>query len=438
MSTMYKSLRFLGLNTATGLRTPVDPTDAFRLVDFREGAASITSSFQEADQNLQQAQQQGDLALRNDLNAAIAQLEAAYQAAVQAEAQTRQAQDQALISGFTPKDPVYAVVNATVGLTGLDVTSPSFTGAIPALTNGQPTRVLVVAQGGDIATPHPANGVYTVAAGAWTRAVDFNEDSEVRRSILVPVENNGEEGFANTIFFLREPEIFQNTTIGTTPLRFARWLGTDLVLADELTIHREGNVLSTRYNPDQIHVAPAGLELLPAFINQLRDLTQATGLLSVDQINDLRGFVTAVTLNSFAAPTAAVPFNDQRLTGLADPTAPQDAVNQRTLTQAVNQVNSAINALSVSLNEAIQEQEDKDGYFLLSGGTVIDGDLVVQVTHNKNSFKIMKEVLDATTGETVDTDFVRIMNDGNRCQVIFRGQTAITPNQFALMIHRVA
>jgi hypothetical protein len=260
----------------------------------------------------------------------------------------------------------------------------------------------------------------------------------VRRSILVPVENNGEEGFANTVFFLREPEIFQNTTIGTTPLRFARWLGTELVSADETTIHREGNVFSTRYNPDQIQVAATGLELLPAFINELRNLARATGLLSVEQIDNLRGFVTAISLNSFAAPTASVPFNDQRLTGLADPTAPQDAVNQRTLNQAVDRVNVALVALNTSLSGAIQQQEDKDGYFPLSGGTVVNGDLVVEVTHNKNSFKIMKEVLDSANGETVDTDFVRVVNDGNRCQVIFRGQTAITPNQFALMIHRVA
>ncbi len=433
MSEMYKSLRFRNVNTVTGLRTPAVDTDAFRLVDFREGATNITNQFQNADAAEAQARENGDTTLQNSLNTAIAQLEAAYQAADTAEAQARQADIQSLVSGFTPKDPVFTILNAPVALSGLTVNTPSFNGSIPA-----GSRVLVIGQGGDAATADVANGIYIAANGAWSRSTDADEGDELVRSILVPVEN-GTDAFRNTIYFLAEPAIFRDTVIGTTALRFSRWLGTENVRADETTIHREGNVFSTILNATQLIAGASGIELAPAFIAQLRDLGQATGLLSTDQIRDLMAYVTAITLNSFAAPTAPVAYADQRITNLADPTAPQDGVNQRTLTAAVDSLNGAINNLNQTLTASIQAQEDKDGYYPLSGGDIVDGDLVVTVNHNKNSFKIMKEVIDATNGETIDTDFVRIMNNGaNECRVIFRGHTTIAAGQFALMVHRVA
>lgn len=432
MSDMYKSLRFLGRNTARELATPVEGGDAFRLVDFREGATNITNQFQAADTEEAQARAAGDRDLQAGLEAAIAQLEAAYRAADAAEAQARQANYEALVSGFTPKDPVFCMVNAPISLNGLTVNSPSFSGAIP-----DGSRVLVVGQGGSEATAHVDNGLYIAAGGAWTRTPDADEGDELVRSILVPV-TNGTDAYQNTIQFLAEPAIYQNTAIGVTPLRFSRWLGTDTVRADEVTIHREGNVFSSILNATQLIAGASGTELAPEFIAQLRDLSQATGLLSTDQIRGLMQYITAITLNSFAAPTTAVPYANQRITDLADPTAPQDAVNQRTLTAAVDSLAGAINNINNTLTAAIQQQEDKDGYYPLTGGNVVDGDLVVSVTHNKDSFKIMKEVINTLNGETIDTDFVRVMNDGNTCQVIFRGYNTIPAGQFALMIHRVA
>ena len=433
MSEMYKSLRFRNVNTVTGLRTPNADTDAFRLVDFYEGASNITNQFQTADQAEAQARQAGDTTLQSNFEAAIAQLEAAYRAADVAEAQARQADVQSLVSGFTPKDPVFTVLNAPVALSGLSVNTPSFNGTIPA-----GSRVLVIGQGGDAATADVANGIYIAASGAWSRSTDADEGDELVRSILVPVEN-GTDAFRNTIYFLAQPEIFQDTAIGTTALRFARWLGTDTVRADEVTVHRQGNVFSAILNAAQLIAGTSGIELAPAFIAELRDLSQATGLLDTAQIRDLMAYITAITLNSFAAPTAPVTYADQRITNLADPTAPQDGVNQRTLIAAVDSLNGAINNLNQTLTASIQAQEDKDGYYPLSGGEVVDGDLVVTVAHNKNSFKIMKEVIDATNGETVDTDFVRIMNNGaNDCRVIFRGHSTIPAGQFALMVHRVS
>lgn len=422
---------FDGRNTVTGLRTPVADLDGLRLIDLRTAETTINNAIAAGDQQLQASLTAGDQALQNSLNAAVSQLEAAYQAADQAEAAAREADIQALVSGFTPKDPVYAVINAPVNLTGLNITSPSFTGAIPATTNGAPTRVLVIAQGGDVMTPHPDNGIYTVATGAWTRATDFDEDTEVRRSILVPVNDNGADGFANTIFFLREPEIFTNVAVGTSPLRFARWLGTEITHADESTLHREGNTYSARLNPDQLQAGATGIQLTPTYENSLRNLPDATGLLGLDQIAGLDPHITSFALNQFTAPTAPVSFADQKLTALADPTVDTDGVNLRTLQAAIAQ-ETAI------LNQAIASILARDFSTPLSTAREVDGDTIYDVTHNLGSRLILKEVFDSSNGETVDTDFVRVQTDTNTCQVIFRNQVGIAANRYVLMLHKVA
>lgn len=422
---------FDGRNTVTGLRTPTEDLDGLRLIDLRTSETTINNAITSGDQQLQQNLAAGDQALQNNLNAAIASLEAAYRAADQAEIQARQADIQALVSGFTPKDPVYAVVNASVELTGLNVTTPSFTGAIPATTNGAPTRVLVIGQGGDQGTPDPANGIYTVASGAWTRATDFDEDTEVRRSILVPVGNQGDDNFANTVFFLREPEIFQNVQIGTTPLRFARWLGTEHTHADESTIHREGNTYSARLNPNQLQAGATGIQLTPTYENNLRNLPDATGLLELNQIAGLDPHITNFALNQFTAPTAPVAFNNQKLTALADPSIDTDAVNLRTL-------QGAIASETAILNQQIANILARDFQLSLMNAREVEGDTIYDVTHNLGSRLIMKEVFDTSDGMTVDTDFVRVLTDTNTCQVIFRNQVGIPANRYVLMLHKVA
>jgi hypothetical protein len=427
---VFTSNDYLGRNTVTGLRTPAEDLDAFRLVDWRAGSVAINNAIAAGDQQLQQNLTAGDQALQNNLNAAVAQLEAAYQAADQAEIQARRADIQSIVSGFTPKDPVYAVINGPVALSGLNVTSPSFTGAIPARLDGAPTRVLVIAQGGDQFTPHAANGIYTVADGAWTRATDFDEDTEVRRSILVPVEGNGIDGFANTIFFLREPEIFQNVDVGTTPLRFARWLGTEMLHADEVTIHREGNTFSVRLNPNQLQAGPDGVQLTPTYESSLLSLPNATGLLGLNQINGLDAHVTSFPLNQFAVPIAPVLFNDQKLTALADPTVDTDAVNLRSLEAAIAQATAV-------LNQQIAAILARDFSTPLSGGREVDGDTIYDVTHNLNSSLIMEKVFDTVNGQTVDTEFVRVTTDANTCQVIFSNQVGIPASRYVLMLHKV-
>ena len=421
---------FDGRNTVTGLRTPSADLDALRLIDLTNAQTTINNAIATGDQQLQANLAAGDQALQNNLNSAVAELEAAYQAADIAEAAARQANVQSLVSGFTPKDPVHAVINTPITLTGLSITSPSFTGTIPALTNGVPTRILVIGQGGDALTPDPDNGIYTVADDAWVRATDFDEDTEVRRSILVPVARTGGDDFGNTIFFLREPDIFQNVAVGTSPLRFARWLGTENTRADETTLHREGNVYSARLNPGQLQAGATGIQLTPTYEANLRNLPNATGLLGLAQIDGLDPHITSFALNQFAVPTASVSFADQKLTALADPTVDTDAVNLRSLEAAISSANAV-------LNQQIANILARDFQTPLTNAREVDGDTIYDVTHNLASRLIMKEVFDTTDGNSVDTDFVRVITETNTCQVIFRNQTGIPASRYVLMLHKV-
>ena len=74
-----------GLATATGLRAPAAPTDAFRLVDFQVGKEQIDAARLQLEQNLTLAINDGDTALRNAINLRLteAQVRALIGAAVQ-------------------------------------------------------------------------------------------------------------------------------------------------------------------------------------------------------------------------------------------------------------------------------------------------------------------------------------------------------------------
>lgn len=82
-----------------------------------------------------------------------------------------------------------------------------------ALLQGE--RVLVKDQ-----TTASANGIYVVASGAWSRAVDADESSEVTSSMMIPVSAGTANG--DKVFYL----VTDGTiTIGSTSLTFAALTG---------------------------------------------------------------------------------------------------------------------------------------------------------------------------------------------------------------------
>lgn len=107
---------------------------------------------------------------------------------------------------FTQRDWKQSVRAASTGALTLSATQ-TVDGV--ALIAGD--RVLVKDQG-----TASQNGIYVVAAGAWARATDADQDAEVTSGMNVPVE----EGTANGghLYFLTTPNPI---TVGTTGLTFA-------------------------------------------------------------------------------------------------------------------------------------------------------------------------------------------------------------------------
>jgi hypothetical protein len=415
---IYTSLDLNLKNTIGGLRAPSNVSDAVRLVDLTDAQLSLSQAISLGDTTEAQTREAAVAQLTNNLAAQVATLESSFQAADTNLSNQLEFQIQSVVSGFTAKDPVYAIANAAISLSGLTINSPSFTGTVPANS-----RILTIAQGGDIDTAHPDNRIWVAKSGAWVAASDFDESTEIVRSVLVSVEN-GADNFANTIYFLIEPAIFENAIIGITNLRWARWQGNDRVIADGTTIERNGITFKARLDSDQLITNQNGIALNPAFVNELQNLTNATGLLSVEQISGLLAFILANRLNEFAAPNAAVDFNGQSLKNVANPSLATDAVNLQTYQAGIDNLQTQV--------------DSRDLYVDLTSGTVVDGDTVFTITHGFNSFKIMEKVIDKNTGETVGTDFASVMSNLNTCKVTFRNETSVSASQYGLMLHKVA
>lgn len=83
-----------------------------------------------------------------------------------------------------------------------------------------------------------------------------------------------------------------------------------------------------------------------------------TGTQTASTISDLATVVQGYRLDQFAAPTASVSFNGQKITGLADPTNPQDAATKAYVDQASTTGNAAtatklLTARSIALTGVI-------------------------------------------------------------------------------------
>lgn len=114
------------------------------------------------------------------------------------------AQVQALIRGLVWKASVKVASTTNLTLSG--------TQTIDTVAVVAGDRVLAKNQ-----TTASANGVYVVAAGAWTRATDFDDTVEVKSGAAIPVEQGSASG--DSVQILTTDTAI---TIGTTALAFTR------------------------------------------------------------------------------------------------------------------------------------------------------------------------------------------------------------------------
>lgn len=110
--------------------------------------------------------------------------------------------------------------------------------------------------------------------------------------------------------------------------------------------------------------------------------TNHTGTQTASTISDLATVVQAYTLNLFAAPTASINLNSQKIINLLDPTSPQDAATK-------NYVDNAIQGLDTkgSVKAATTANITLSGTQTIDGVALVAGDLVLvkdQTTQSQN------------------------------------------------------
>lgn len=113
----------------------------------------------------------------------------------------------ALSSGFTVKTPVRATTTANITLA-----APQTIDGVAVIAG---ERVLVKNQ-----TTGSQNGVYTVAAGAWTRSVDFDTSAEAVSGSSVNVQEGTVNADSTWVLTTNAP-----ITLGTTSLTFSQFSG---------------------------------------------------------------------------------------------------------------------------------------------------------------------------------------------------------------------
>lgn len=173
-----------------------------------------------------------------------------------------------------------------------------------------------------------------------------------------------------------------------------------------------------------------------------------TGTQNASTISDLASTVKAYKLGDFAAPTAALDLNSQRLTGLADPTNAQDAATRAfVLAQVTALINAAPGALD-TLNE-LATALGNDANFATTVATAISaartdwgyaanvaaGTTSVDVVHSLGSRDVMVQV------STVATPYAVVMTDvelKDTNTVTLKFATAPSANQYRVAIRRVA
>lgn len=99
-------------------------------------------------------------------------------------------------------------------------------------------RVLVKNQ-----ASNPANGIYVVAAGAWTRATDADAASELSAGFLVPVESGGTAN-GNSLWIMSSPNV---ATVGTDPITFTQIGTVSLPVWQKQTFTLNGTDITNQY-----------------------------------------------------------------------------------------------------------------------------------------------------------------------------------------------
>lgn len=163
----------------------------------------------------------------------------------------------AVSAGLDPKASVRVATTANITLSG--------TQTIDGVAAIAADRVLVKGQ-----TTGSENGIYAVAAGAWSRTTDADVSAEVNAGMFVFVEEGTADGDSGWVLTTNNP-----ITLGTTALAFVKFSSSsDLTAGAGLT--KTGTTLDVIGTANRIAVAADAVDISTSYVGQATITTLGT------------------------------------------------------------------------------------------------------------------------------------------------------------------
>lgn len=160
-------------------------------------------------------------------------------------------------SGLDVKDSVRAATTGNITLSATQTVDGV------ALVAGD--RVLVKDQ-----TTGSTNGIYVVAAGAWTRATDADSSAEVTSGMFTFVTEGTANGDSGWVLTTNDP-----ITLGTTTLTFSQFSGAGQITAGA-GLTKTGSTLDAIGTANRIQVNADSIDISAAYVGQTSITTVGT------------------------------------------------------------------------------------------------------------------------------------------------------------------
>jgi hypothetical protein len=227
-------------------------------------------------------------------------------------------------SGLDVKQSVRAASTANLTLSGVQTVD----GVSLVVGN----RVLAKNQ-----TTSSQNGVYVVAAGAWSRATDFDEPYEVTAGVFFFVEEGTVNADAGFVITSDNPQV-----VGTDPLIFTQFSGAGQIIAGD-AITKTGNQL------DVVVAANGGIEIASDAL-QLKSSVAGNGLTYTSGVIDIGGTADRITVTADAIDIASTYIGQSTITTLGTITTGAWNANIINPTYGGTGVNNGSNTITLGGN----------------------------------------------------------------------------------------